>query len=33
MHDDLVRSKKFAKEELTQYFPPGSFFKEEIDLV
>jgi hypothetical protein len=33
MHDDLVRSKKFTKEELAQYFPHGSFFKEEIDLI
>jgi len=33
MHDDLARSKKFTEEELTRYFPPGSFFKQDIDLV
>jgi hypothetical protein len=33
MHDELVRSKKFTEEELAQYFPDGSFFKEEIDLI
>jgi len=33
MHDDLARSKKFTEEELTKYFPRGSFFKQDIDLV
>jgi hypothetical protein len=33
MHDDLARTKKFTEEELTQYFPHGSFFKKDIDLV
>lgn len=32
LHDDFVRSNKFTEEELAHYFPPGSFFKEEIDL-
>jgi len=33
LHDDLARSKKFTEEELTKYFPHGSFFKQDIDLV
>jgi hypothetical protein len=33
MHDDLARSKKFTEEELTKYFPHGSFFKQDIDLI
>jgi hypothetical protein len=33
MHDDLARSKKITEEELKKYFPHGSFFKEEIDLI
>jgi len=33
MHDDLARSKKFTGEELARYFPHGSFFKQDIDLL
>lgn len=32
MHDDFVRSEKHTGEELAQYFPQGSFFKQDIDL-
>ncbi len=33
LHDDLVQSKKFIEDDLIRYFPHGSFFKLEMDLV
>lgn len=33
MYADIGRSKKFTEKELNQYFPPGSFFQQDLNLI